>query len=93
MRDLADLVGSNTKYVSYAINRCLGKSFPSMVNGYRVGEACRRLREEAGERTYTIESIAAECGFKSRTNFSTIFKKSTGLSPREYLQMARSGRK
>lgn len=93
VRDLADLVGSNTKYVSYAINRCLGKSFPSMVNGYRVGEACRRLREEAGERTYTIESIATECGFKSRTNFSTIFKKSTGLSPREYLQMARSGRK
>lgn len=93
IRELADLVGSNTKYVSYAINHCLGKSFPSMVNNYRVEEACRRLREEAGDRTYTIESIAAECGFKSRTNFSTIFKKSTGLSPREYLQMARSDRK
>jgi len=92
IRELADLVDSNTKYVSYAINHCHGKSFPSMINNYRVEEACRRLREEAGERTYTIESIANECGFKSRTNFSTIFKKSTGLSPREYLQMARSDR-
>ena len=42
--------------------------------------------------SYTIEAIAEEVGFKSRTSFANLFKKSTGLTPTDYWKMARSER-
>ncbi len=93
VKELADLTNSNSKYVSYVLNNVLGKSFPSFVNSYRIQEACARLRSEANERAFTIESIALEVGFRSRTSFNVIFKKITGLTPKEYIQMAREDKK
>ncbi len=93
IKDLADLTESNTKYVSYALNNVLGKSFPLFVNTYRINEACTRLRNEAHQRAFTIESIANGVGFKSRTSFNTFFKKITGLTPKEYILIAKEDKK
>lgn len=38
---LASMLGTNTRYVSEAINEHGGCGFPQLVNSYRVREACR----------------------------------------------------
>lgn len=39
----------------------------------------------------TIQAIANDVGFKSRTNFASVFKKQTGLSPNEYQKKVHGG--
>ena len=48
------------------------------------------IRIEADkERRLTIEAIANEVGFKSRTTFTTAFKHFTGLTPTDYIRMSK----
>ena len=92
LQELSKGVGSNTKYVSYVLNRYLGKTFSEYINEFRVMEACRRFSE--GEyANMTIETVGKSVGFKSRSNFGPAFKKVTGLNPKDYLAMARNERK
>lgn len=91
LQDLSRAVGSNAKYVSYVLNRLVGKTFSEYVNEYRVMEACRRFSDSANSNV-TIESIGNSVGFKSRSSFTPAFKKVTGLSPKDYLAMAKNDR-
>ncbi len=88
---LAELVGSNSKYVSRAIN--LGKqcNFSVLLNEYRIKEACRRLMDTNTYGNFTIEGIANSLGYKSRSNFTTIFKESVGLTPSAFQKLSRDG--
>jgi len=85
---LADLVGSNRVLVSQAINNGLKKNFRTFINEYRVREA-QRLFSESETIKYTIEYVAINVGFKSRTSFITAFKETTGVSPGFYLRALR----
>lgn len=86
---LARLIGSNTTYVSRAINAATGKNFATLLGEARVRLACQRLVDPAYAR-YTVEGIAQDLGFRSRTNFIAVFKRTTGLTPSEYRRMGRS---
>lgn len=85
---LCDKIGSNTTYVSQVINEKYGMNFKSLVNERRIAEACRRLGDPQHYGHYTIEAIATSVGFKSRTNFASVFKRSTGLSASEFQKAA-----
>ncbi len=87
---LASSVRSNSKYVSLVINEKLNKNFNTFLNEYRISEARKRLLDTKQYGNLTIEAIAAELGFKSRSNFNFTFKKFTGLTPTQYLKMAKS---
>lgn len=89
MSQLADLVGSNTSYVSHAINSLTGKSFKSLLSERRVREACRLMSDPEAMKRYSIEGIAQAVGFKSRAAFSVAFKNVTGLSPTEFRNVAK----
>ena len=84
---LAELVGSNYKAVSRAINTCKGCNFNVLLNEYRIKEACRRLMDTATYGSYTIEAIANSIGYKSRSNFATVFKEIVGLAPSAFQKM------
>lgn len=84
---LAKLVGSNSKYVSQVINEAYGKSFSTLLGEVRVKQACLRLCDTETYGNLTIEAIAMGLGFKSRSNFVTVFKKVTGLTPSDYKKM------
>ena len=88
---LAELVGSNSKYVSRAINSCKRCNFSVLLNEYRIKEACRRLMDTGNYGNYTIEGIANSVGYKSRSNFTTIFKDSVGLTPSAFQKLSRDG--
>ena len=89
LQQLADLVGSNYKYVSQVLNECYGKSFKQVLNEQRVREACRILNEPNQSAHLTIEAIAANLGFNSRSNFTVTFKRITGISPSDFMKMAK----
>lgn len=84
INSLAELMGYPPYIVSKAINVIGHRNFSTLLAECRVSEACRRIIDDANYSQYTIEAIGKGVGFKSRTNFATVFKKITGLSPTEF---------
>lgn len=88
---LAELVNSNKKYVSQAINDTFHKSFNDYVNPYRIHLACIRFADTENYGNFTMKAIAESVGFKSYTSFVNIFRKITGITPSIYQKMAAQG--
>lgn len=86
---LAELVNSNVKYVSRAINTCKQCNFYMLLNEYRIKEACRRLMDTNTYGSYSLEGIANSVGYKSRSNFAAVFKNIVGLTPSAFQKMHR----
>ena len=89
IKRVMDDVGSNYKYVSQVLNECYGKSFKQVLNEQRVREACRMFNDAERYGNLTIEAIAANLGFNSRSNFTVTFKRITGISPSDFMKMAK----
>ena len=91
MGKLAKMADSNTTYASQVVNEKYGTAFSNVLSSYRIKEACRRMGDVGGAYGHmTIEAIAADVGFKSRTSFINAFKREVGLTPSEYLRAAQS---
>lgn len=88
MERLAEKIGCPYKYVSQVVNETFGKNFRSLLNEYRIKEACVRLLDTEAYGQFTIESIAETLGFNSRSNFIMTFKKITGLTPSQFQKNA-----
>ncbi len=86
---LAELVGSNQRYVSEAINEEYGKNFRTLLNEYRIKEAMERLGDHDRYGNLTIKAIAEGVGYKSQANFITVFTKVTGMKPSVYRKTSR----
>lgn len=81
LADLAKAVGTTPHHLSQLLNDNLGARFSTFVNGYRVAEAERLLRERPD---LTIEAIGYEAGFSSKSAFYAAFKKHHGMPPAQY---------
>ena len=82
---LAKKLKTNTTYLSSIINNRFEGSFKSVINHYRINEA-RRLLILPEYSNFSIEGIAEEVGYKSRSSFYHSFKKVTGLTPTQYIE-------
>lgn len=71
--------------LSAFINREYGMGFREFLNRYRI-EYLIRHKDKPEWQNYTLEAIAAECGFKSRMTFIKNFKQITGKSPSEFFK-------
>lgn len=85
---LAELSGTKARYLSQLINDTIGKSFSMMLAEARIKHACKLMLSPDFKKTKTIESIAGEVGYRSRTHFSSVFKKITGVTPLQYVAMS-----
>ncbi|MBS1526841.1 MAG: ABC transporter permease [Bacteroidetes bacterium] len=83
LRSLAEKLALHPNELSRIINTSLRKSFNDFINEYRVGEAARKMQDPAYDHI-TLQGIAFESGFNSKTTFHRIFKEMTGKSPAEY---------
>ncbi|GEM_PF-1758807 len=81
--DIAELAGTNTKYLSQLINEHFGKNFHAFLNDYRCAKVAKLFHSHAFD-DYSIEGIAETCGFNSRSTFVASFKKFSGKLPSEY---------
>ena len=86
---LAQLVGSNTKYVSWVINTKYGKNFKTFLNEYRIRTASQMLVDTEKYGNLTIATIAERVGYKSPASFHLAFKKVYGMTPAVYIKLAR----
>lgn len=88
---LAQLVGSNTKYVSQVINEKYGKNFNTLLSERRIHLACILMQDQEHYGHLTIEALAQEVGIKSRSTFVLAFRRTTGFTPSEYQNIAKKG--
>ena len=84
---LAQLVKSNTAYVSHIINDVYGVNFKTYLNNFRIREACRRLKDTEHYGNLTMNAIYEAVGFSSASGFIKAFKKNMGMTPTEYINM------
>ena len=91
LEELSRLAGIPEKTVSYLLNHHIKKGFNDFINEFRVQAALQRMDSEAMARL-TLEGIALEVGFSSRSTFYRAFKKSTGQSPSAYMASASPAR-
>ncbi len=84
LNELAELCGSNSKYVSQVINEVYGCNFSTLISSLRVKEACRRMADTENYGNLSLEGIAFSVGFKSRVTMYQAFKKNMGMTPTEY---------
>jgi transcriptional regulator GlxA family with amidase domain len=70
---------SAVSFSRYFKSNC-GAGFVEYLNRVRTNKACYLLRET----DYLVQNIAVECGFGSISNFNKQFRKTEGISPRDY---------
>lgn len=88
LRDLATQIEVHPNHLSWLLNNAIGKNFNEFINQYRV-EAFKTKAKEPINKNVTIEGIAYEAGFNSKTVFNTYFKKATGITPKQFLKQQR----
>ena len=71
--------------LSALINRAYGMGFNEFMNRIRI-EYIKKNFSNREWSNLTLEGIARQEGFNSRTTFFTEIKKTTGLSPSEFVQ-------
>ena len=82
---LSESIQVNHLYVSHSINNVLRKNFRSFLNEYRIQESLR-LFSKSDTAIYTIEFVASQVGFKSRTSFRNAFKEIIGVNPNYFIK-------
>lgn len=85
--DLAHELEISENQVSRVVMGSFGKSFPQLLNSYRVAEAQQLLRDS----DLSITQIAFDVGFNSLASFNRVFKDLVGQSPSEVRAAASAG--
>lgn len=78
--ELAGLLVIPAHHLSQIINSEYGRNFYDFVNGYRLQEAARLLKDPESSDKY-ITQIMYDSGFNSKSVFNTLFKKEFGQTP------------
>lgn len=85
LNKLAKKFKTNTTYLSAIINEYKGNNFNTYLNTLRIEFAAKMIAESKIWRSYSVETIAYECGFTNRSNFSKIFTEIKGISPNDFI--------
>ncbi|GAA0729064.1 hypothetical protein GCM10009430_38790 [Aquimarina litoralis] len=86
LRTMAKKLKTNTTYLSQTINQYKEKSFTEYINDLRINYVLKRLQEDTKFRSYAIQSIATEIGYKSSYSLVKHFKAKTGINPSFYIK-------
>lgn len=80
---LAKHLNTPSHQVSKAVNAYFQKTFPELLNAYRI-KAASQMLENPDFQHLSIEAVAHECGFQSISAFYASFKKSNQMTPAQY---------
>ena len=84
LSNVAEALGTNTKVISSTVNAGFEMNFNDFINHHRI-EAVKQKISQGEHLTSTLLGIALDCGFNSKATFNRAFKKSTMLSPKDYI--------
>lgn len=85
--DLAGIVGLSPEYFTKLFTRSYGQSPRTFILREKMSGAANALLET----DWSIEKVAASCGYQSVFSFSRLFKSVLGQSPKEYRRMSAVG--
>lgn len=80
LKKLAEVFSYTEKYISHLFKKRMGVGFSYYVNQLRL----RYAHELLDNTPFSMTEIAARCGYSDAFYFSKVFKKSVGISPKEY---------
>lgn len=89
---VAKRLETNRTYLSEEIRQHFGCNFSDYIKQYRIKEAMLRLTAPENLQL-TIEAVAGEVGFNSKSTFNTAFKKITGVTPSFYREQTLARKK
>lgn len=69
--------------ISQVLNQFYETNFYEFINKFKI-EAAKNMLLDENFKNLTIDAIAKECGFKSKSTFYNSFKKATGLTPSKF---------
>lgn len=84
MHDIAVAMDVPNHHISFCLNQVMNTSFANLKNQLRVEHSITLLKQNEAS-SLSIEGIAQNSGFATRSSFYTAFKKVTGTTPTEYL--------
>ena len=85
IQEFADLLEVPKYKLSIFFSRDMGVTYKDWLNKRRLDLFLIQLEAGALKR-YSIMGLATRCGFQSKSNFYSIFKKFCGCSPFEYIE-------
>lgn len=85
LRDLARTLNMSSNYISSRIRKECGKTFRQLLTEKRMAVACSCLEFKPG---LGVTDIAFLVGYNDSNYFSTVFRRHTGVSPRDYRKNA-----
>ncbi len=80
LAEISDALGISNSYLSSIFTEGTGTGINAWLNEYRIRQAKRFLDETS----LNISEIGYKCGFNSAQSFTRVFKKLTGVSPKQY---------
>ncbi|TKB96770.1 helix-turn-helix domain-containing protein [Pedobacter cryophilus] len=81
---LAKELGIAASKITLALSTHYKLVFKDFINKYRIICFKQLLHKQEQMQSFTIETLALQSGFSSRSSFYKAFKKSEGISPTEY---------
>lgn len=82
LEEVAHYVGLNAAYFSTLFKKEMGINFSNYIVKLKVEQGKRLLKNS----NLPLITIAVELGFDSQSYFSNVFKKHTGMTPKQYRQ-------
>ncbi|WP_353778254.1 helix-turn-helix domain-containing protein [Winogradskyella sp. 3972H.M.0a.05] len=89
LKELASHMDITTHELSQLINEVYDQNFFNFINGFRIEFAKQKI-ENGGIENLTIEALAYDSGFNSKTTFNRAFKKVMNCTPMEYYRSLNS---
>ncbi len=83
LSSLSATTGIAEHHISEIINLEMGLNFYELTNQYRVAAAKKLLSQEQ-PLSLSMEQLALQLGYKSKSTFYNAFKKSEGMTPLQY---------
>jgi len=80
LKSAAACVSLSESYLSHLFKREMGESFSDHLQKQRIERAKYLLAKTAD----SVNAVAAACGYEDCSYFCRVFKKVTGMTPREY---------
>ncbi|MCR5828998.1 MAG: AraC family transcriptional regulator [Lachnospiraceae bacterium] len=80
LKDLSERTGLNSCYLATLFKKETGVSFGNYLTDYRIDVSKALLTKSS----YSYSQIAYSLGFCSQSRFTQVFRKRTGLTPKQY---------
>ena len=85
LKALADQINLHPNKLSWLLNDQIGKNFNEYINTFRLTTFKQKALNPANNHL-TLLGLAYESGFNSKTVFNTFFKKTEGMTPRNWVK-------